>query len=492
MNIPVDPRAWFDSFANFLSGFGVSGRDRSMSSHWTLNVLSMGQVEYAYRSDWVARKIVTIPAFDGTRAWRAWQATQDQIEKIEEAERLLSIQLKVMEVMEKSRLYGGAAMVLGVDSGKFNEELDVDKIEKGDLKFVHVVSRWTLAAGPLVRDITSPWWGEPTYYMRSNVPTADPPGDVQNVGLPTMGYSPGEQIFIHPSRVVRFLGLDYPDMERAPDQWGDTALQPVADAIKDAAMVSSSIAHMVGEAKQDIITVPGLTSKLQTTQGTTAVLNRFSQANAAKSVINALLLDKEEEWQRHELAFANMDKVMGMYLMICAAAADIPATRLLSKSPDGQNATGDSDFRNYYDRLKSDQKLRVTPKLSRLDEVLLRHVFGRRDKSIHYEWNSLWQQTEEEKAKTILSKAQSFKIDVDSGLINHEALSQARVNQLIEDGVYPGLEDAIEEFGEGPDETMAPGAQMEAGQEHEANLAQMGFGPGDDDQGDDDDYVEEA
>jgi phage-related protein (TIGR01555 family) len=178
--------------------------------------------------------------------------------------------------------------------------------------------------------------------------------------------------------------------------------------------------------------------------------------------VNATLIDTAEEWERKQLTFSGMDGVMSMYLMIAAGAADIPATRLLGRAPAGENATGESDIRNYYDRLQSDQKVRIQPVLSRLDEVLLRHVFGDRDEDIYYEWAPLWQMDEEQKAAVWLAKAQAYKIDVDSGLINPDVLREARTNQLIEDGVYPGMEAAVDEFGKEPDdEDEAAHAQLD-------------------------------
>ena len=356
-----------------------------------------------------------------------------------------------MWALSKARLFGGAALVMGIEGQKFEEELDPESVGKGDLKFVHVVTRWNIAAGPLMRDITSPWFGEPTYYYRTNVPVTGAP-NVQELEQSSLGRKPGEDLWIHPSRVVRLIGLDYPDWEMAPDQWGDSALQPVFDAISNAGLVSSSIAHMISEAKLDIIKVPGLMEMISTTEGASKVFDRFSQGNTAKSVINATLLDTSEEWERHQIAFGGMDATMSMYLMIAAGAADIPATRLLGRSPEGMNATGDSDIRNYYDRLQSDQKIRIQPVLSRLDEVLLRHVFGDRDEDIHYGWRPLWQMDDIQKAAIGLQKAQAHKIDVDNGLINPDVLREARVNQLIEDGVYPGLEAAIDEHDIEPDE----------------------------------------
>jgi hypothetical protein len=449
-NILRFPRAWFDatrdSFQNFLAGFGVPGRDKAMSQLWAYYPLTVDQLEAAYNSDWVARKIIEIPAFDATRAWRLWQADKEEKKQIEDAEKKYNLQRKLLDALIKARLYGGSAIILGVDQGTFQEELDLDKVGKDDLKFVHVVSRYALAAGPTVKEITSPWYGHPTYYQRSNVVTVAAPGGVAPIGEPTMGQAPGDQLYIHPSRVIRLVGLDYPDMERAPDAWGVPVLQPVADALKSAGMVTSSMAAMIAEAKLDIIKVPGLTNKMQTAEGTQSVLTRFMQANVAKSSINALLLDKEEEWERHQLQLSNYDKVMSSYFLLCCAAADVPATRFMGREPAGQNATGDSDTRNYYDRLASDQKVRQTPALRPLDEVLLRSTFGHRDDAWSYDWNALWLMSDAEKADVELKKAQAHKVDVDAGLLSPHVLQIGRENSLVESGfLYPGIETAIDD-----------------------------------------------
>jgi uncharacterized protein len=70
---------------------------------------------------------------------------------------------------------------------------------------------------------------------------------------------------------------------------------------------------------------------------------------------------------------------------------------------------------------------------------------GERDENIFYNWNSLWQLSEQDRAAIAVQKANAHKVDVDSDLIPPAALAKARINQLIEDGTYPGLEAAIEE-----------------------------------------------
>lgn len=424
-----------DSLQNLLSGMGGYG-DKTVFTQFGHVPMDQAQLQIAYRNDWIARKVIDIPAQDATREWRAWQADKEDITKLEELERDLRIQRKTRTVMQKARLYGGGALVMGVAQGNPDQELVVDKIKAGSLKFVHAVSRYELSAGPINRDLMSPYYGEPEYYQRNAIGS-------------------GVQVKFHPSRVVRFVGLEYPDSNTS-DGWGDPVLQIVQQAIKAAGSVSQGVAHLVEEAKVDVIKIPSLTSQIMNPDYEARMRRRFGLASDAKSIYKMLLLDKEEEWDRIEQNFSTMPDLVKMYLLLASGAADIPATRMLGQSPVGMNSTGDSDTRNYYDRIANEQNTDIGPVLDRLDEVLIRSALGDRPEELHYIWNPLWQLDEKDRAAVNYQKAQTFKIDVDAGLVDPAVLKDARENQLIEDGVYPGIEMSIEEFGEPYEEPEPP------------------------------------
>jgi phage-related protein (TIGR01555 family) len=437
-----------DGLENLITGMGTE-RDKMSFTNFNFTALNRAQLDFAYRGDWIARKVIDIPAFDATREWREWQADKKDITLLEEGERKFFLLQKVKQALIKARLYGGAALVLGVDVGDPAKELKVEQVKKDSLKFVHAVSRWELTAGPIEFDITSPYYGEPKYYQR------------QNVGQPMFK--------LHPSRVVRFLGAEVADLQTSGyDGWGDSILQVVSDAIRACGTVNNGIANMVDEAKLDVIKIPGLTDNIQDAEYEGRLRSRFGLAATAKSIYKMLLLDKEEEWDRITQAFTGLDAVMHMYLMIASGAADIPATRMLGQSPKGMNATGENDTRNYYDKVKTEQKTVMGPVLSRLDEVFIRSAMGSRPEELHYDWRSLWQLDETDSADVALKKAQAFKIDVDSGVIDPQVMRDARQNQLIEDGTYPGLEATIAEF-ESSMEDLSPEAQAEKAATEQAN-----------------------
>jgi phage-related protein (TIGR01555 family) len=413
-----------DSLANLMSSMGIAGRDKAVSTQYTFGLLTQPQLENAYRGDWIARKVVDIPAQDATRAWRAWQADEKQINALEDEEKRHNLQRKLKIGLQRARLYGGSVLVMGVGTDSSEVELNVDKVKKGDLRFLHVLSRWEIRAGERETDLENPYYGEPRWYERSVV-----------------GEMP---LRIHPSRVVRLCGAELPSYALAgTDGWGDSALQPVNDAVMAAGTVSQSVATMVSEAKVDVIKVPDFTKKISSQEYRDRLTTRFSYANTTKSVINALLLDAGEEWERINQDFTALPDVMKMYLLIASGAADIPATRMLGQSPAGLSSTGESDVRNYYDRVSSEQRTELQPALARLDEVLIRSALGSRKPEIHYNWHPLWQMSDKERADIFKTKADTFTIDVTSGLIEPAVLKEARENQLIEDGTYPGIEGII-------------------------------------------------
>jgi len=437
-----------DGLQNILTGLGTE-KDKNFSTFFGLGLMDRAQLDAAYRGDWIARKGIDIPAFDTTREWRSWQADKDDVTEIETIESKFRVQLKVMKAMVLGRLYGGGGLIMGVDQGNPEDELIVDDVQQDELKFLHIVSRFDLATGPINWDITSPYYGRPSYYT----PT--------NIGNSTL--TPA--LKLHPSRVIAFCGNDIPNVQEAQG-WGDSVLQSASDAVLSAGVVMASTAQMVSEAKLDVIKIPGLSENIVSTEYENNLKKRFAFANTAKSVFGIILLDAAEEWERIQTQFAALPDVLKMYLMSAAGAFDVPATRFLSQSPTGMNATGDSDTRNYYDRLGTEQKVFVQPTLEPLDKVLLRSSLGDvpedEMKEMWYTWNPLWQQSESEKGTNSKTKAEAFKIDVDSGLLNEVVLKKAREAQLIADGTYPGLQQIINDFDDDPDLEQAKADEEEA------------------------------
>lgn len=489
----------FDTLSNFVTGLGMRGIDPSKSVQYVLNLLDRNALENMYRGDWLARKIVDAPAEDSTREWREWQANQKQIEALEKLEKTFDLQRKVRQWIMKARLYGGSALVLGVDDGLDpSQAIDLKRCKKDCLKYVVVLHRFELNAGPRIYNVMDPYYTKPAYYtiatplfgfegeQGTTMPAipgqlpAPPSGALNNflsnivpfkskkstTNYPNTTPTNLGMTQIHPSRVLELPGNELPDWRLAPlgGGWGDSVLQTVVDTMQSFTTTMSSISAMVNDGKLDVVKIPDMALRLTNDEYKNKLIERFALSTQTKSVISALLLDKEEEWERVNTQYAGLPMILHEFITVVSGAADIPVSRLFGQASGrglqggSTGSSGQDDLRNYYDNCASMQKNEITPRLMVLDEVLKISALGSDDPNIHYEWTPLWQLSDDEKAKIALAKAQATQIYATIGVINEDALREGVCNQLIEDGTYPGLDDAIEEYGSEPEEPdLLPG-----------------------------------
>lgn len=421
-----------DGLMSLASRMGTD-RDKAATTFYAQPTLTDEQIVASYRGSWLPRKIVDIPALDSCRKWRNWQAEDDQIEDIEATEKRLNVKGKILEASKKARLFGGAAVYIGVD-GNPAEPLDVERIGTGSLKYLTVMTRRQLSAGEIDRDPSSEWYGRPKSY--------------------TLSGANGLQMKIHPSRLVLFTGAMAPDEDfnQAINLgWGESVLTSTLDAIKNADSTAGNIASLIFEAKIDIIKVPQFSANIGNQAYEDAVLRRYTLANTIKGINGTLILDAEEEYESKSAQLAGLTDILMAFMQIVSGAADIPVTRLLGQSPAGMNSTGTSDMKNYHDRIQSMQELELSPAMTRLDECIIRSATGNRDEDIYYTWAPLEQMSEREKADIFKTKADAARalVGTTSGqeIIPREAVSDALVNTFVEDGSLPGLEAAIDEYG---------------------------------------------
>lgn len=415
-----------DKLVNLVANLGTE-RDKASGSVYAPVMLTDQDLSNAYRGAWLPRKIVDIPPLDATRRWRGWQATKDQIEKIEAEEKRLDLRRKVKQALTRARLFGGSAIFIGTGERDTSGPLNPERIGKGGIKYLTVLSKRKLAAGDIEQDPQSELFEKPKWYTLR-----------------------GSQLKIHPSRLIIFIGAELPDPEAdmvADYGWGDSVLQAVFDAIKQSDGTNANVASLVYEAKVDVIKIPDFMQQLQDPAFEKQVLERIRLAAMAKGINGTLLLDAAEDYDSKQASFGGLPDVIDRFLQAVSGAADIPATRLIGQAPSGLSATGESDLRNYYDRIQAMQELDITPALSVADECLIRSALGSRDKKIHYVWNPLWQPTATQQSENSKRAAETVKILKESGLFPDEALSKAATTMLVEQSVLPGLESAIAEYG---------------------------------------------
>lgn len=422
-----------DGLSSLISGLGTD-RDKMSTVEYAPNNLSDLEAYNMYEGSATARNVVDFPAIDSCREWRDWQADAAQIELLEEEETRLNLKSKVLRARKWARLFGGCAIFIGTEDTNLMEELNPERVKKQGLKYITVLDRNLITPGEMDQDPASEWYGKPLSY--------------------TITSNKGLSLDIHPSRLAIFTGNERPNLMNAnvtTQGWGSSVLNATQDAIANADATAANIASLVFEAKVDVISIPDLMNRLRDKRFEAELTQRLNLAMRLKGINGALILDATETYEQKTPKLDGLVDILMGYLQVVAGASRIPATRLLGQAPQGMNATGEGDYKNYLDLIASEQELEMEPAMRRLDECLIRSALGSRPESVYFEWAPVWRQSEKEKSDIFKTKSDAVRVLAGSSpgteLVPIEALSDAIVNTLIEDGSLPGLEQAIKDYG---------------------------------------------
>lgn len=423
-------KTFADGLVNIVANLGTA-RDKAAHNQYVDTLLAGPALLAAYRNSWLARAIIDYPAEDSTRKWRQWRAEAEQITKIERLEKALHLKRRVQDAVTAARLYGGSAIYLNTKTAKQELPLQVGKEE---IRSLVVLTRNNLTPDQVVRDIDNPYYGRPEFYTLAT-------GD--NAG----------QVRIHASRLVIFRGATLPEdanTATANQGWGDSVLQSTMDAIQQMDSTMANMASLVFEAKVDVLKFKGFADLLADEGNDAQVTRRLSTQAAMKGINGALVIDAEDDYEQKSANFAGLPDVVAKFMDAVAGASRIPVTRLYGRAAVGLSGSGDGDERVYFDRIGHIQATEIQPAMEMLDDCLIWQALGARPEEIYFEWRPLRQLTETERADIFsktASAARSLAGNNEGALIPMDALSDSLVNEFTEQGMLPGLEQAIEEYG---------------------------------------------
>lgn len=408
-----------DGLTNLVAGMGTMQDKRTGNGYLPSMTLTRFTLESMYRDSWLAKRIVNSVADDMTREWFDVNFdgnTPEDRQALAGIEKRFNVKGKTNEALRWARLYGGAVIIIGIGNDDLSTPLDITKIKKDSLKFLHVLDRWRVSASSeLNLDLTSPHFGMPNSYIVAE-----------------------SAVQVHHTRVLRFDGDKLPYfLWQQNARWDDSVLQVVYNAVSDNDQIQSGIATMLFEANIDVITSENLADELADDAGTARVAARYANSQMMKSYIRTLLLDATEKYEKKGNNFANLDKIWDKFMLCVCGASEIPATRLFGMSPAGLSATGENDTRNYYDKCSSGQDTSLRRPMEYLYEIMIRSALGRLPDNFDLDFNALWQVSSVE--QSTIDKNRS---DTDVAYINAGVVTEGIVaRELKERGVYPNMTD---------------------------------------------------
>lgn len=155
----------------------------------------------------------------------------------------------------------------------------------------------------------------------------------------------------------------------------------------------------------------------------------------------------DETVDQFETSLADLDEVIMTQYQLVAAAAGVPATKLLGTTPKGFNATGEYEESAYHEELESIQEHDLTPLLDRHHLLAIRSEIAPRFKikpfSTEVVWHPLDALTAKEQAEVNKIKAETDAVYVNAGVVDAEDVRGRIVSD--EASGYSGLPDEVPE-----------------------------------------------
>lgn len=422
-----------DSFNNFGAQLGVGADNLLSQGTYNINPITRNRtlIEYCYRGSWVCRAVVNVLADDMTREGIDIKSEMDPDEVDELAGGMEDMQImpSFNEWIKWGRLYGGCIAVLLIDGQDFATPLRIDSIGKGQFKGLAVMDRWMI----------SPDWSAPITDMGPNLGR---PSFYEAVpGL--VGFPQGR---IHYSRCIRYEGIAIPYYQRLTENgWGLSVLEPLWDRLLSFDSATLGAAQLAFKAHLRTLRMEGLRNAIAAGgKAMDGIVKNVEFIRKYQSVEGLTVLDMKDEFEVHTYTFAGLPDVIDRMASQVSGAAEIPLMRLMGEAPTGLNNDGSGVMRGYYDKVKSEQSARMRPGVGLVLECAHRSIFGiPTEDSFGFDFRSLWQLDEKEKAEVAQSVTTSVTTAFSAGVIDQPtALKELRESSDIT-GVFTNITDKV-------------------------------------------------
>jgi phage-related protein (TIGR01555 family) len=337
-----------DGVENILTGLGRHGRDANTATTFRGDILlDQSTLEGLYSSSGIARRLIDmIPDESLKKGIDCDEELYTELERLDAFKQLANLS-------KDARLYGGAIMLLLAKDGE--EDLAMPLREAGlkRIERLAVFDRFQclVTADDYDNDAYSESFGEVKTY--------------------SLHLKNGQYLKVHASRVIR---LDGDRLPTTPFQnnayWHASSLQGAYTSILSYLSAQGFSDIIIKEWGLTILKVQGLHEAY--TNGLEAKISgRLNDANVSKSLMNMILMDADSE--SFERQFSNVTGYSDLMLRtmeLVSANSGIPMTKLFGRSPEGMNATGEGDQKQWGAVVQAYQMQSLQPAINRLVYLL--------------------------------------------------------------------------------------------------------------------------
>lgn len=389
---------------------------------------------------WLIDKACTMPAKDAARNGYeitvndGTQVSDDVLDAIRKADVKYRLNYHLVEFARKNRIFGvRIAMFIieypNIDPHYYEKPFNIKGIKPGSYKGITQIDPYWMTPEldySAAADPASMFFYEPTWWRVNG-------------------------LRVHRTHLVIIRNGEVGDILKPSYFYGGVSIPQKMYERVYAAERSANEAPMLLQTKRTGVTYTDISSAMVNQ----AEFQRRQQLMAffRDNYQNRFLDMEKEKYEQHDTALADVDTVIMSQYQICAAIAEVPATKLLGTTLKGFNATGEFEEASYHEFLKSIQTHQMSPLLERHHLLLMVSEIAPKFNIAPFSttpvWNPLDSTTSKGKSENNKWKAETDSILVGAGILSPDEPRKRLANDP-ESG-YNGLiseELSIEDPGE--------------------------------------------
>jgi phage-related protein (TIGR01555 family) len=397
---------------------------------WFLNQGFIGhQIAAFVAQHWLVAKACWMPARDAVR--NGYNIVSDDggelppelVQKMKKADERYKLADRLVKFVGKGRVFGVQVALFKVESTDpkyYENPFNPDGVTEGSYKGIVLVD---------------PYWCSPELDQAG---AADPAS--LHFYEPTWWVINGQRY--HRSHLVIFRNGDVPDLLKPVYLYGGV---PVPQRILERVYCAERTANEAPQLAMTKRTTAYGTDAAEALANMDAFTTRLNQWVQYRDNYAVKVMDKEtESIEQFDTSLTDLDAVIMSQYQIVAAAANVPATKLLGTTPKGFNATGEYEEASYHEELESLQTHDLTPLVERHHMLVMRSEIapkqGGKVVSTSVVWQPLDSPTAKESAETQKLYAERDAALVTAGAIDHiDVRNRLRKDR---DSGYHGIEEA--------------------------------------------------
>ena len=224
-------------------------------------------------------------------------------------------------------------------------------------------------------------------------------------------------------------------------------MEHIYEELQKRSATSANIAQLVFQANITTLKIGDFGEELAigTPNSKNNIIESMAQQNRFRTSYGIQVLSREDSMENHPYSFGGLSDIYEQFMMDMAGAAEIPATKLFGRSPQGLNSTGESDLRNYYETIAQMQERHLRPALEKLVPIMAISCWGYCPEDLEMVFEPLMTTSLESRAELVEKLSQGVISAFQAGLITREEA----VEELKSRGAELGVWNKIMVSGEG-------------------------------------------